>query len=400
MKHFGLILLWLTGLSHLGAQTTSEEKILAVAYQKIKAGKSAEALLHINQLLNVNPKLAEAYTLRGRIKENSNEQDKALTDYGIVVELSPTSAEGYLNRGVLAYKLKRFDLAKSDFQKLLTLKSTETNMVYFRQSNNEGFDKIFTVQSGIQDLIYNYLGLIATEIGMPDRAVPYFDSAIHINPRVPDYVAHRGLAYLKQGNDEKAKSDFYTALSIDPNHAVSKNNLAVVKRQEGDFAEAEKFLMEAKKGNNKSPNHYADLGLLQLESKRYQEAILNLDTAIVLSPTDGELFINRGLAKEKSNDLNAAFHDFEIALQIDPRWPKAWFVQGNIFMKKKQWAEALENYSIAITYDENYALAYYNRAIVHNKLGQNEQACKDIQKAEATGMTVEDRMRLRFCGSN
>ncbi len=383
---------------NLQAQTNSGEKLLTIAQQKNSEGKWNEALDYLNQCLNAQPALVEAYMLRGEVKEKLNYPTQALTDYSIAVELMPQMSEAYLNRGVLAYKLKRFDLARSDFRKLLTIKNTETNTVYFRQSNNESVDKIFTAQSGIHDLVYNYLGLIETEAGEISKSILYFDSAIAVNSKAPDYFAHRGLAWLKSGNNEKAVQDFYQALILDPDHAVSKNNLAAIKRKEGNFAEAEKFLMEAKRANAKAPNHYSALALLQLESGRYQESILNFDTAIALEPKDGDLFINRGLAKEKRHDWNGALLDFEAALQIDPEWPKAWFVQGNNFMKQEKWQQALENYTVAITYDDNYSIAYYNRAIVQFKLGQKKQACDDLQMAESKGITVDNKMRIRICG--
>ena len=129
----------------------------------------------------------------------------------------------------------------------------------------------------------------------------------------------------------------------------------------------------------------------------FLKVILNFDSAIVLNPKEGELFINRGLAKEKIKDWNGAGRDFQSALSIDSEWPKAWFVEGNHFMKRQQWTKALENYSVAITFDENYALAYYNRAIVNHQLKHFDNACSDLKKAETNGMTIQSEMKSKFC---
>jgi tetratricopeptide (TPR) repeat protein len=316
----------------------------------------------------------------------------------IAVELMPESPEILLNRAILAYKLKRFDLAKPDFRRLLTFRGTETNMVYFRQSNNEGVDNIMTAQSNIQDQVYNYLGLIEYSLENLPSSVLYFDSAIAINKRQPDYFAHRGLTRLKQNEFQSAQQDFYQALRIEPDHAVSKNNLATLKRKEGNVAEAEKLLREAKLANAKAQQHHSGLALLQLESGQYAEAILNFDTAILIEPKDGELLVSRGLAKEKLNDLKGAMRDYTRAIQLDEQWPKAWFMQGNIFLKQNQLNEALENYSMAISLDENYSLAYHNRAITYMKLGNQKSACTDIHLAEK-GMSVDAKTITRMCGN-
>jgi tetratricopeptide (TPR) repeat protein len=392
-----LVSIVLLSTLQLQSQSRQAEKLFELGQQKFYEKKWSEALEYFNQCLMANPALAEAYLLRGKTKEQLEKSADALTDYSIAIELNQLTAEAYLNRAVLAFKLNRFDLARIDFRKLLSIRNTETNTVYFRQSNNESIDKVFTAQSGIRDMVYNYLGLIEAHSGENQKGILYFDSAISINSQTADYYAHRARAHLNLGDQQKAMNDFYLALKIDPDHAVSKNNLAAIKRKEGKLAEAEQFLNEAKSVNKNAPNHHADLGLLQLEDERFTEAILNFDTAIALDPQNGELYINRGLAKEKLNDLEGASRDFDKALRIDSEWPKAWFVQGNNFMKQKKWQEALENYTVAITYDEHYASAYYNRAIVKYNLGEQKQACEDLLIAETKGMTIEKKMRDRIC---
>ena len=379
------------------AQEKLARQHFELAEQKAKNGDWDGAKDYLNRCLIANPTFAEGYAMRGEVNEKLSKPKEALTDYSIAIELLPDLTDSYLKRGVLAFSLDRFDLARSDFQKLLNIQNQETNMIYFRQSNNESFDKIFTLQSGIKDMIYNYLGLIETESENYDKAILYYDSAIHINPNTSDYYAHRGLAYLKQDRNDKATAEFEKALKLDPDHSISKNNLAAIRTKEGRLDEAEKYLREAKAVSQRTPDYFANLGILQYESGRYREAILNFDSAIAISSTEGDLYINRGLAKEKAGFLKSALQDYNIAIRIDSQWPKAWFVQGNYFMKHGEWEKALENYTVAITFDENYSLAYYNRAIVNHQLKQNEKACADLMTAEKKGMVIEEKIRSAFC---
>jgi tetratricopeptide (TPR) repeat protein len=391
-----LLILQIAGFS-LPAQQKSENQFFALAQQKMKTMEWERAKDYLNQCLIAIPTFAEGYAARGEVNEKLSKPTEALTDYSIAIELAPETPDIYLKRGVLALQLGRLDLSRSDFRKLLSLGYTETNTIYFRQSNDESVDKVFTLQSGITDMVYNYLGLVETKAGDYNTAILYFDSAIRVNSKAPDYYAHRGLAYLNQKENQKATIEFEKALAVDPGHSISKNNLAIIKRQEGKLDEAERYLNEAKFEANSTSGHYASLALVLLESGRYKEAILNFDSAIALDPKEGELFINRGLAKEKLNDWKSARRDFDKAIQIDSEWPKAWFVEGNHFMKQKQWQQALENYSVAITLDEDYALAYYNRAIVRHQLRHFNEACTDLQKAESLGMTIEAKMKSKFC---
>lgn len=383
---------------NLFAQKVTPEKLVAQAEAFIFKQQYAESLQPLNECIEKFPAFADGYKLRGEVKEKLDKPLEALTDFNIAVALNPESPEILLNRALLAFKLKRFDLAKPDFRKILHFQGTETNTVYFRQSNNEGVDNIMTVQSNIHDQVYNYLGLINYELNDLDSAIYNFNSAIAINGRQPDYYAHRGLANLKAGETQKASQDFYFALRLNPDHSVSKNNLSTIKRKEGNVAEAEKLLREAKLANAKAQQHHSGLALLQMESGQYAEAILNFDTAILIDPKDGELLVSRGLAKEKLNDLSGAMRDYSRAIQLDDQWPKAWFVQGNIFLKRNQLPEALENYTMAISLDENYALAYHNRAIANMRLGNKKNACEDILNAEK-GMIIDSASKAKMCGN-
>ena len=385
----------------ISAELLSQEKLgkqyFELAQQKAQDQDWKLAKDYLNQCLIAIPSYAEGYAMRGDINEKLEKPKEALTDYSIAIELQPDLTDCYLKRGVLAYTLERFDLARSDFRKLLAIREQETNMVYFRQTNNESFDKIFTLQSGIKDMLYNYLGLIESKEENYSTSILYFDSAIHVNPNMPDYYAHRGLSYLHQNENEKALFEFEKALSLDPDHSISKNNIATIKRSQGRIEEAEKYLREAKAVSQRTPDYFANLGLLQLESGRYREAILNFDSAIHINPREGELYINRGLANEKAGQYKNALQDYSIALRIDSEWPKAWFVQGNYFMKQRDWEKALENYNVALTFDENYSLAYYNRAIVNYQLKNFDKACLDLGKAEQRGIAPEPKMKEKFC---
>lgn len=396
MRWLIIILTLLTASAH--GQKLSPEKLLAQAADYIKVGDYTQALKPLQTCIEKFPLEAEAYHVRARVWENLNKLNEALTDCNVAVELLPDSPEILLSRAVLAYKLKRFDLAKADFQKLLRLNHTETNQVFFRVSNNEGVDNVMTAQSNVRDQYYNYLGLIEHSLGHHTIAILYFDSAIAYNPRQSDYYAHRGLTKFESGQVQKASDDLYMALKLNPEHAVAKNNLATVKRKEGKTAEAEKLLYEAKLANAKSQQHHAQLAMIQLESGRYTEAILNFDTALLIDPTDGELLLARGQAKEKNKNLNGALKDYGHAILIDNAWPKAWFMQGNIFLKQGKLKEAIENYSAAITLDDSYSLAYHNRAIAYLKSGSKQAACSDIQKARK-GMSVDSRIVNQMCGN-
>ena len=63
----------------------------------------------------------------------------------------------------------------------------------------------------------------------------------------------------------------------------------------------------------------------------------------------------------------------------------------------QRYRDAIEDYTVALVYQPDYAAAYYNRAIAKNYLKESAGACEDLNKAENLGMKVEPRMKDLFC---
>lgn len=91
------------------------------------------------------------------------------------------------------------------------------------------------------------------------------------NPEMAKVHAARAQAALQDGDHDKAMDAYRQAFDLDPNDAVSANNLALLLREQGQFREAVKLLQE---GLQYSPDtadlHYnlaviAELYLLDLE---------------------------------------------------------------------------------------------------------------------------------------
>ncbi|CAD8094673.1 unnamed protein product [Paramecium primaurelia] len=67
--------------------------------QFLIAFRMEEALFEIDNALNLDPKFAEAYTLRSEIYEKMNVYDKALEDVNFSISLKNNEAESYYQRG-------------------------------------------------------------------------------------------------------------------------------------------------------------------------------------------------------------------------------------------------------------------------------------------------------------
>lgn len=373
------------------------ETLLEEGFKAQHAGRLADAVELFSKSLAEYPAYTEAYNARASVYERLNKPDLALRDYTISLEFKPDQYEVLLSRGALLFQLKKFVEAKVDFKKLLQLPAGETNIIFYRQSaHSPGTDRMMTAQSALKAQVYNYLGLIESSLRNCSYAVQYLDSAIQLTPDEADYYVNRALA--KQAcNDLTATDDFNKALTLHPNHPLAKHNLAISKAKTGHYDEAEAQLTEAIQTDSLMLDPYLERAYYRLLQKNYRGALEDYNMAVRLNRIDPEIWLNRGVTKEKLFDLTGAYRDYTEAIELDNTFVKAWVNRGNILVAQKKYNEAIEDYSAAITYQPNYGVAYYNRAIAYYRLNKIEEACDDIKKAEKSKYPVDQKVKDRFC---
>ena len=79
------------------------------------------------------------------------------------------------------------------------------------------------------------------------------------------------------------------------------------------------------------------------------------------------------------------------------KFDKAWLNRGNVLSKQGRVEDAIQDYIVAITFNPNYAAAFYNRAIARQKLKQTTEACQDLEKAESLGLAVSEKAKKDMC---
>ena len=72
------------------------------------------------------------------------------------------------------------------------------------------------------------------------EAIADFEKAIELNPRLPDVYAYLGRAHMDSGDLQAARTDFENELKQNPNEFESNLNLAVLLKQDQDYAGAKK----------------------------------------------------------------------------------------------------------------------------------------------------------------
>uniref|UniRef100_A0A8D0GM32 Uncharacterized protein n=1 Tax=Sphenodon punctatus TaxID=8508 RepID=A0A8D0GM32_SPHPU len=83
-----------------------------------------------------------------------------------------------------------------------------------------------------------------------------------------------------------------------------------------------------------------DCGTSAAERGCYQEAVLLFTEAVKLNPREHRLFGNRSFCYERLQLHAKALSDAELALSLEPGWPKGLFRKGKALMGLKHYSEA------------------------------------------------------------
>ena len=65
--------------------------------------------------------------------------------------------------------------------------------------------------------------------------------------------------------------------------------------------------------------------------------------------------------------------------------------------KTGNWKEAVEDFTVAASLDNTYGMAYFNRAISYQHLGNQKDACADLHTASKLGVKEADKIIPKIC---
>lgn len=121
-------------------------------------------------------------------------------------------------------------------------------------------------------------------------------------------------------------------------------------------------------------------GLLAYKAERFEEAAEEFRKSVKLDPQAPSLFA-LGVTYGKLSQPKAAIESFDKALDIDPRYGKAWCNKGIALSGLGNFEAAIECFDKGIALDPDYAEAWNNKGVLFGRLGKDESAVECYDKA-------------------
>lgn len=134
-----------------------------------------------------------------------------------------------------------------------------------------------------------------------------------------------------------------------------------------------------------------------MKSGDYDLAILYLNKMIALGDNDALTFINRGRALAKMTEYRKARSDYQKALSIEAKRVESLYLIGDTYFYTKEFKAALVYYDQYLSVNPDDALVWYNGAMAHLELENNEEACHYLTNASRHGMAQSDAWKMKYC---
>ena len=136
----------------------------------------------------------------------------------------------------------------------------------------------------------------------------------------------------------------------------------------------------------------------KFELADYEEAILDYNKALELSPTEICLVYSmRGNAKCNLGDLNGAISDQNKALDFDPLYADGYFYRSSAKLKMRDFAGAIDDYTKVIEINPKDSDAFFNRAHVKKEFGDLKGACEDWKQGADLGDKDAEKLFEEHC---
>ena len=123
-------------------------------------------------------------------------------------------------------------------------------------------------------------------------------------------------------------------------------------------------------------------GILVVGSVLHEYVFTNYD--------QGELHYRRGNLRLEDGRYQEALAEFEDQLRLDSQYPPGHLGKGLALMGLHRNSEAVAAIDRAIALQPDFAAAFANRGILHDRMGRNEKALDDYRKALQLDATLAD----------
>ena len=130
--------------------------------------------------------------------------------------------------------------------------------------------------------------------------------------------------------------------------------------------------------------HYCR-GLTKLIIKNFESAISDFTDCIRLQMKDQNIIYYRGLANYGARDFDHAILDLSQYVKIESNFAEAYFNLALCYKQKRDYQKAIQFFTETINKNPLHEIAYFERGLLKDKVGDKEGYGNDLKKAMEMG---------------
>lgn len=407
-------------------------------------GDTAKALADYNQAISMDPYYATAYGNRAILLYQTNDLKGALADLNEAIRLNTRDNGYYINRGLVRYQLNDLRGAMADYDQVVSMDS-QNQIARFNRGllraqvgdNNraiEDFDVVIQQEPDNYMAYYNR-ALLRFETGDFRGSVDDFDVVLSQYPTfIPGYYS-RSDAKRKMRDEAGADRDYWAAYNMEQqmkkerqagvssgnaiasntngSEAANPDNKDDNTRQRSDknIDKFNRLVVYDKEDERKSKYQSEFRGRVQDRNVRvdlepmfvltYYEKIDQVKKLVYYAKTIEDYNARMVLGhKLRVTNEEAALTEDQVAVHfasIDNYSSKiernrsdadAYFARALDFTLVQDFAEAIKDYTKAIDLNPDFAMAYFNRAVVRYKQLDYDRSQVDNADDVLTNMSM------------
>lgn len=328
---------------------------------------------------------AFAYIVRAEVYVGLGENEKAFADFTSAVKETPDDANVYEKRADLYYYMEKYDLADKDYQKIISIDPGNV-MGYMGIGRNANAEKRY--EDAIEQ--FSYVTKLASDYssGYSFRAesligLKKYDEAIDDIIHALDIDYDNKAFYLMQDVADSAMVPLVAKLKIqstkNPNNDYWLYCLGAVYENKGAYKKAITYYTDCQKKNPSSvtscriSNCYSEIG-------NYASALQHIDNAIALDSTDYDNVMAKADILYESGDAKAAILELGKYVAHYPEFYGGYYRRGWYKDNSSDVDGAIEDYTMAIVLQPDYAYAYLGRGDMYALKGDKKSAEADYKK--------------------
>lgn len=292
----------------------------------------------ISALIAKDSTNADLYYQRAELYTQREVYTEAIRDYDQAIQLDSTQAMYYhgladalLDNQMSFEALEMMKKARALFPERIgtALKLSEFQLIVRKylealQTTNEIIELKPTEAEA-----YFMKGMIYRDMGSNAQAMEAFQKAVEFNPELSEAYLYMG-DLMSEENPDLALRFYDNAILVDPKNPINHHSKALHLHQRGQLQEAMASYKEAHLLDMQYSEAFFNAGLLYLELDSIPKSYQMFNIAVETEPSFAKAYYYRGLTAELKGDTAQAIGDYQMALRYSPNMGEAQKALSNL----------------------------------------------------------------------